>query len=79
MMRSSRSSHHALLGDEPTPKQAICPLCGAHVPSSELARHRQRDAEELRDYTLQLIRRANPDWVAEDGSCKKCDEDYEQL
>ena len=76
-----RSSHPALLGDEPAPQEAKseCSLCGEQVRSSELARHRQRDAEELRDYTLQLIRRSHPDWVADDGSCKKCVEDYEQL
>jgi len=76
-----RSSRHALLGDERAPKEAMseCSLCGELVPSSELARHRQRDAEELRNYTLQLIRRSHPDWVADDGSCKKCVEDYEQL
>jgi hypothetical protein len=76
-----RSSDHASLGDGPAPKEATseCSLCGEHVPRSQLARHLARDAEELRNYTLQLIRRSHLDWVAEDGSCKKCIENYEQL
>ena len=76
-----RSSQQAFLGDEPAPKEATseCPLCGERVPRSHLAQHLERDAEELRRHTLRMIRRSHPDWVAENGSCKKCVEYYEQL
>ena len=76
-----RSSHQALLSDEQAPKEATseCWLCGEHVPSLELARHLERDAEELRHYTLRMIRLSHPGWITEDGSYDKCIEYYEQL
>ena len=59
--------------------QAECPLCGTSVAEKELKVHHQAESEEIRDYVIGLIRKGNPGWVANDGTCLKCWEHYQNL
>ena len=56
-----------------------CVLCGEVVSADQLKAHLEEDNEEIRDYVLSVIRKNNPNWVAEDGSCAKCWEHYRNL
>ena len=58
---------------------AKCALCGEVVPADELQAHLKEDSDEIRDYVISVIRKNNPEWVAEDGSCPKCWEHFRNL
>jgi len=55
---------------------ARCPICGDRVPASELRAHIRADSGEIERYILNAIRRNHPEWVASDGTCRKCWEYY---
>lgn len=57
----------------------VCPLCEREVPAGELRRHMEAELEEIRRYTIEIIRRMHPEWVARDGSCRECWEYYRSL
>lgn len=47
-----------------------CKLCGSHVSSL---------VHEAEQAVLQLIKKANPDWVEQDGGCEECIKYYSNL
>ena len=56
-----------------------CPICGESVETRELRRHINSDEQEIRNYTLDLIKSSHADWVEENGACPKCWEYYKSL
>lgn len=58
---------------------AKCKLCGQQFPASVLQAHILAESNEARDYTINMISKQHPDWVASDGACPKCWEYYKQL
>ena len=51
-----------------------CPICGELIDRKVLPTHIA--AEE---YVLKQIRETHPEWVASDGACPKCWENYKKL
>lgn len=56
-----------------------CPLCNEDVPATELHVLPPIDNLDAREQVLEALRDANPDWVAEDGACTRCWEEYARL
>ena len=52
-------------------KTQTCPLCPSDAPPLD-----RLDAQES---VLEAIKDANPDWVAQDGACARCWEEYAKL
>ena len=40
---------------------------------------RKDDYQVAENYVINLIRNEHPEWVAEDGSCSRCEEYYREL
>lgn len=49
---------------------AQCQLCHNSVDSLE---------HEIEQLVIDMIKKSNPDWVAEDGACYRCIEYYRSL
>ncbi len=62
-----------------THEMAACPLCNQEVPVTELRAHVAGDNEEIRAYIVGAIKKGNPQWGEDDGTCKKCWEHYREL
>lgn len=81
--------HHELRADSPPevrpsePATRVgalaCAYCGSLVARAEMREHTRRHGEDVRQYTLSLIRQSRPEWVMKDGSCPKCAEYYDWL
>jgi len=56
-----------------------CPLCTEDVPESELHALSSTDNLDAQEQVLEAIKEANPDWVAQDGACTRCWEEYAKL
>ena len=56
-----------------------CPLCTREVPAGQLRSHVTEENDVIRGYIIRAIRRNNPGWVADDGSCRKCWDYYRDL
>jgi len=52
-------------------KPETCPLCKDATPPVD-----NLDAQES---VMDAIKEANPDWVAQDGACTRCWEEYAKL
>lgn len=49
-----------------------CPLCKESFPLSEIHAHISVEQAEIRQYTVKMIQSRHPEWVEEDGACKRC-------
>ena len=56
-----------------------CSLCHQGVLPSEVLPFPRTDDLDARERVLELIARANPEWVAEDGACARSGEEYGRL
>jgi DNA-binding response OmpR family regulator len=56
-----------------------CPLCQEPFHLEELPEHIQGEQTSIRDYTIEMIKTLNPNWVEKDGSCARCWEFYADL
>ena len=56
-----------------------CSLCQHDVASSELRTHREREAREIVEYTINLIKSRHPEWAANDPTCQQCWDYYQSL
>jgi len=56
-----------------------CQLCGHDIPEEYLSDHHKTETKETIQYTVDLIKRSNPDWIETDGTCKKCWAYYRSL
>jgi len=56
-----------------------CPLCQELFRIDDLRIHAKSESEELRKYTIEIIKSQHPEWVEEDGACPKCWEYYGKL
>ncbi|MFQ5743614.1 MAG: hypothetical protein ACE5HV_08495 [Acidobacteriota bacterium] len=55
-------------------EMVTCPLCAQSVEELEYALH-----ESVDRVVLDWIRRQHPDWVDEDGVCKRCVDLYRAM
>jgi hypothetical protein len=56
-----------------------CPLCSTDAPATALPAPPVGDKLVAQEAVLSAIEGANPDWVAEDGACTRCWEEYSKL
>ena len=50
----------------------ICPLCRESFPLPELHAHVAAEQEAIRRYTIKMIRVRHPEWIEDDGACRRC-------
>jgi len=57
----------------------ICSLCQHEIPATYLRAHREQEAREMEQYTIDFIKSRHPDWTENDPTCQKCWDQYEGM
>jgi len=51
----------------------ICPTCGKHIPRDLLI-----IIPHTEEHIVEVIKKEHPEWIGQDGICKKCYEYYKE-
>jgi len=60
-------------------RMLTCPLCQELFPPEALRGYILHEQTSILDYTIEMIKTMNPEWVKEDGSCARCWKFYADL